>query len=63
MLEDVQTLSAKGVVYRPLAENFLTLKLAVAWRQAETSAAVLEFIKILKTTALALSTRRRNKMS
>lgn len=31
VLSDMQNLTAKGVVYRPLVEDFLTLKLAVAW--------------------------------
>jgi DNA-binding transcriptional LysR family regulator len=59
ILADVQNLSAKGVVYQPLASNFLTLKLALAWRRTESSPVVHEFIKILKTTALALSAKRK----
>jgi DNA-binding transcriptional LysR family regulator len=51
VLADMQNLSAKGVVYRPLIEDFPKLKLAIAWRQKESSSVVLEFLKILKTTA------------
>jgi DNA-binding transcriptional LysR family regulator len=49
VLANLQNLSAKGVVYRPLSEDFLTLKLALAWRQNESSPIVLECIKLLKT--------------
>jgi DNA-binding transcriptional LysR family regulator len=48
VLPPLQNLSAKGVVYRPLSGNFLTLKLALAWRQNESSPVVIEFLKALK---------------
>jgi DNA-binding transcriptional LysR family regulator len=51
VLANIQNLSAKSVVYRPLTGNFLTLKLALAWRQNESSPAVHECVKILKTMA------------
>ncbi|NJO43615.1 MAG: LysR family transcriptional regulator [Cyanobacteria bacterium CRU_2_1] len=47
VLSDMQSLSAKGVVYRPLIGNFLMLKLALAWRKNESSPVVHEFIKVL----------------
>jgi DNA-binding transcriptional LysR family regulator len=53
VLSDMQNLSAKGVVYRPLSEGFLALKLALAWRQDESSPAVQECIKIVKIIPLA----------
>ncbi|KAM3095325.1 LysR family transcriptional regulator [Phormidesmis sp. 146-12] len=49
VLSDMQNLSAKGVVYRPLIGDFLTLKLAIAWRHNEPSPVVYEFLKALKT--------------
>lgn len=49
VLSDLQNLNAKGVVYRPLIGDFLMLKLAVAWRQNESSPVVYECIKVLKT--------------
>ena len=49
VLSAMQNLRAKGVVYRPLISNFLTLELALAWRGEESSPAVHEFIKVLKT--------------
>jgi DNA-binding transcriptional LysR family regulator len=49
VLAAMQNLNAKGVVYRSLSEDFLTLKLALAWRQNETSAVVHECINLLKT--------------
>jgi DNA-binding transcriptional LysR family regulator len=49
VLANMQNLSAKGVVYRPLTGNFLTLKLALAWRQNESLPVVYEFLKVLKT--------------
>lgn len=58
VLADVKNLSAKGIVYQPLAENVLTLKLALAWRRTESSPVVHEFIKMLQTTASALSAKR-----
>ncbi|MBD2058147.1 LysR family transcriptional regulator [Oculatella sp. FACHB-28] len=56
VLEDMQNLNAKGVIYRPLIGDFPRLKLAIARRQTETSPVVLEFLKGLKT--IALSTRK-----
>ena len=50
VLSAMQNLSAKGVVYRPLSGNFLTLKLALAWRGGESSPVVHEFIQVLKNT-------------
>ncbi len=50
VLSAMQNLSVKGVVYRPLIGNFLTLKLALAWRGDESSPAVQEFIKVLQKT-------------
>jgi DNA-binding transcriptional LysR family regulator len=51
VLANMQNLSAKDVVYRPLTGDFLTLKLALAWRQNESSPIVHECIKVLKTMA------------
>jgi DNA-binding transcriptional LysR family regulator len=48
VLANLQNLTAKGVVYRPLIGDFLTLKLALAWRQNESSPVVLEGINLLK---------------
>ncbi|MGH8002891.1 MAG: LysR family transcriptional regulator [Brasilonema sp.] len=53
VLADMQNLSAKGVVYRPLIGDFPTLKLALARRQTESSSVVHEFLKVLRTTALS----------
>jgi DNA-binding transcriptional LysR family regulator len=50
VLSPLQNLSAKKVVYRPLIDNFPTLKLALAWRGNESSPVVREFIEILKNT-------------
>jgi DNA-binding transcriptional LysR family regulator len=49
VLENMQNLNVKGVVYRPIIGNFPTLKLAVAYRQKEASPVVHEFIKVLRT--------------
>jgi DNA-binding transcriptional LysR family regulator len=49
VLANLQNLTAKGIVYRPIAGDFLTLKLALAWRQNESSPVVLECIDLLKT--------------
>jgi DNA-binding transcriptional LysR family regulator len=53
VLSNAQSLSAKGVVYRPLMEDSLMLKLALAWRQNESSPVVYEFLKMLKTIKFA----------
>jgi len=53
VLADMQNLNAKGVVYRPLIGDFPRLKLAIAWRQTESSPVVCEFVKVLKTTVLS----------
>jgi DNA-binding transcriptional LysR family regulator len=53
VLADMLSLSAKGVVYRPLIGDFPRLKLALAWRQTESSSVVHEFLKVLTTTALS----------
>ena len=50
VLSAMQNLSVKGIVYRPLVGNFLTLKLALTWRGGESSPVVHEFIKVLKKT-------------
>jgi DNA-binding transcriptional LysR family regulator len=50
VLSDMQNLNARGVVYRPLTEDCLMLKLALAWRQNEASPVVCECIKMLKTS-------------
>ncbi|MGL5834972.1 MAG: LysR substrate-binding domain-containing protein [Waterburya sp.] len=50
VLSPLQNLSAKRVVYRPLSDNFPTLKLALTWRQNESSPVVHEFIKVLKNS-------------
>ncbi|MBE9099171.1 LysR family transcriptional regulator [Vacuolonema iberomarrocanum] len=57
VLADVKTLSAKGVVYQPFADNFLTLKLALAWRCTESSSVVHEIIKMIQTTVPELSVK------
>jgi DNA-binding transcriptional LysR family regulator len=49
VLSNMQNLSAKGVIYRPLIGDFPTLKLALAWRQSESSPVVHEFLKVLPT--------------
>jgi DNA-binding transcriptional LysR family regulator len=54
VLADMQNLSAKGVVYRPFVENFLTLKLALAWRQNESSPVMHEFLKVFKIISIDL---------
>jgi DNA-binding transcriptional LysR family regulator len=51
VLADVQDLSAKGVVYRPLMGNFLTLKLALSWRQTEDLPVVQTCLEELKNLA------------
>uniref|UniRef100_A0A7C3KHV9 LysR substrate-binding domain-containing protein n=1 Tax=Oscillatoriales cyanobacterium SpSt-418 TaxID=2282169 RepID=A0A7C3KHV9_9CYAN len=47
VLSKMQILSAKGVIYRPITGEFPTLKLALAWRQDESSPVVHEFLKYL----------------
>lgn len=47
VLSKMQSLNAKGVVYRPIIGEFPTLKLALAWRQDESSPVVHEFLKYL----------------
>lgn len=58
VLADVQNLSVKGVVYRPISGNFPKLKLAFAWRQTESSAAVCAFLKLLKRLCLTATGER-----
>lgn len=53
VLSNIQNLSAKGIVYRPLIGDFLMLKLALAWRQNESLPVVHEFLKVLKTIKFA----------
>ncbi|MDX2242165.1 MAG: LysR family transcriptional regulator [Leptolyngbyaceae cyanobacterium bins.302] len=55
VLAMMQNLSTKGVVYRPLDENFPTLKLALAWRQDEFAPIVQECVKMLKIRCHAYS--------
>lgn len=55
VLSPLQNLSTKGVVYRPLSDKFPTLKLALAWRQNESSPVVHEFIKVLKNSLIAFT--------
>jgi DNA-binding transcriptional LysR family regulator len=55
VLSPLQNLSTKGLVYRPLSDKFPTLKLALAWRQNESSPVVHEFIKVLKNSLGALT--------
>ncbi|BAY41915.1 LysR family transcriptional regulator (plasmid) [Nostoc sp. NIES-2111] len=45
VLSKMQSLSAKGVIYRTIIGEFPTLKLALAWRQDESSPVVHEFLK------------------
>jgi DNA-binding transcriptional LysR family regulator len=47
ILSDMQNFLVKDVVYRPI-EDFPTLKLALAWRDSESSPVVHEFIKVVK---------------
>jgi DNA-binding transcriptional LysR family regulator len=54
VLADMQNLNAKGVVYRSLIGDFPTLKLAIAWRQTESSSVVHEFLKVLRKTVLSI---------
>lgn len=49
VLSDLQNLTARGIVYRPLIGDFPMLKLALAWRHNESSPVVHECIKLLKT--------------
>jgi DNA-binding transcriptional LysR family regulator len=44
VLADMQSLSAKGIVYRPLAGDFPILPLAIAHRQTEESPVVHQFV-------------------
>lgn len=53
VLSDMQNLNAKGVVYRSLTEDCLTLKLALAWRQNESSPVIQECIKMLKASGFS----------
>jgi DNA-binding transcriptional LysR family regulator len=52
VLADMQNLSTQGVVYRTLIGDFPHLKLAIAWRQTESSPVVHEFLHVLKAIAL-----------
>jgi DNA-binding transcriptional LysR family regulator len=53
VLSSYQMLSVRGLVYRPLAEKFPALKLALAWRKQESSPMVREFVKIAQKIALS----------
>jgi DNA-binding transcriptional LysR family regulator len=48
VLADMQNLSVKGLVYRPLAGDFPTLKLAIAHRQSEDSPVVHQFLSLCR---------------
>lgn len=52
IISGLQNIRLKGVVYRPLADNFPKLKLAIAWRKGESSPLVHEFLKITKALVL-----------
>jgi DNA-binding transcriptional LysR family regulator len=52
VLEQMQNLTAKGTVYRPLIGDFPTLKLAIAWRQNETSPMVHEFLRLIRSMTI-----------
>jgi DNA-binding transcriptional LysR family regulator len=47
----VQTVRAKGVVYRPIHPKAPTIELSVAWRHEETSALVAAFVETCRVTA------------
>ena len=51
IITGLQNLRLKGVIYRPLNDNFPKLKLSLAWRKAESSLLVHEFLKIAKAIA------------
>lgn len=57
VLSTMQNLSAKGVVDRPLLGAFPSLKLALAWRQTESSPVVLEFLNVMRLTVLSMKER------
>jgi DNA-binding transcriptional LysR family regulator len=48
ILAGLQSLRLKGVVYRALQDDFPKLKLALAWREEESSSMVHEFCQITK---------------
>jgi DNA-binding transcriptional LysR family regulator len=48
VLADMQNLSVKGLVYRPLAGDLPTLKLAIAHRQSEDSPVVHQFLSLCR---------------
>ena len=48
IIAGLQNLRLKGVIYRPLENNFPKLKLALAWRKEESSPLVPQFLKITK---------------
>jgi hypothetical protein len=50
IISGLQNLRLKGVVYRSLGDDFPKLKLALAWRKAESAPVVQEFLKITKAT-------------
>jgi DNA-binding transcriptional LysR family regulator len=52
VLEQMQNLTAKGTIYRPLIGDFPTLKLAIAWRQNETSPMVHEFLRLIRSMTI-----------
>ena len=51
IIAGLQNLRLKGVVYRPLDDNFPKLKLALAWRKGESSPMVQEFLEITRIIA------------
>ncbi|MEH2424256.1 MAG: LysR family substrate-binding domain-containing protein [Nostoc sp.] len=48
---NAQNLQRKGVVYRPIQGENLTLELAVVWRRDDSSVVLREFLEITKTVA------------
>jgi DNA-binding transcriptional LysR family regulator len=50
VLADMQNLSVKGLVYRPIAGEFPTLKLAIAYRQAEDSPVIHQFLSMCRNS-------------
>lgn len=44
----LQHLSVKGVIYRPIADQFPTLKLALSWRQTEDSPVIRQFLAVVQ---------------
>ena len=51
VLSSYRTLNVRGLVYRPLAEKFPALQLALTWRNQESSPMVGEFLEIARAVA------------